>query len=185
VTALYVLTRGKVKLTSNSLTGRQTILDVIDPLAPFGHVAALEGTGGCYPVSAEALERSRALAWEPTVILKTVTENPPVAVAWLRHLARQVEHAWENVEELATDCVERRLAWVLVERARNTAVCTPADPRITIALTRQDLADIVGCTRATISRVLTRWHSRGIVDRARARIEIRDIDQLTRIRDGA
>ena len=83
--ALYVLTRGRVKLTRITSEGHQAVLRVAGPGDLFGAIAALSGT--VYPVAAEALEDSQAIYWDRATVVLLLERFPQIAVNALRLLA--------------------------------------------------------------------------------------------------
>jgi len=76
--AFFVLTTGRVKLTQLTPEGHQVVLQLIGPGDAFGGVGAFgEPT---YPVSAEAVEPSAALAWLSTTMRHLLETEPAIAV---------------------------------------------------------------------------------------------------------
>lgn len=59
--------------------------------------------------------------------------------------------------------------------------CRPRGVRIDMEITRQGLGDLTGTTLDTVSRVLRRWHERGLVESDRRRVLIRDPHGLVAI----
>ncbi|MGE5140292.1 MAG: Crp/Fnr family transcriptional regulator, partial [Rudaea sp.] len=83
--------------------------------------------------------------------------------------------------ELSTERVERRVANALLRLAQQTGVKTPEGVLIDLALTRQDIADMTGTTLYTVSRILSHWEQRGLVETGRERIVIRSPHGLVAI----
>src|SRR5271157_5550792 len=79
---LYVLTHGQVKLTQASPDGQQVNLRTIYPWEMFGALGAVHGTEARYPVTAETLENSSALAIK-AAFFKEIMQTRPYLSAGL------------------------------------------------------------------------------------------------------
>ena len=138
--------------------GRQVILRLINPGEPFG----VSGGWGAatYPASARALDDAVVLqlpARECTGLLAT---HPALALAVIADLGARLREAEARILDLETEGVEARLARALLRLAGPT----PEGATLaSVALSRQDLADLAGTTLSTASRTLAAWHRRGIV----------------------
>ncbi len=177
--ALYVLTRGRVRLTQVTADGQQVILRYILPFEAFGVVAVLSVAG--YPVAAEAVEDSTALAWEKAAFERLMEETPRLAINAMGILAGRVQEFQDRLRELATERVERRIARTLLRLVRQTGRQTPEGVLIDFPITRQDLAEMTGTTLFTVSRTLSGWEAQGIIQGGREHILIRDPHGLVAI----
>jgi CRP/FNR family transcriptional regulator, nitrogen oxide reductase regulator len=169
--AMFVLTRGRVRLTQLSTDGQQVILRYILPQEAFAVVAAL--SGAYYPASAEAVEDSAALAWERDSLERLMQETPPLALNAMRILAGRVQEFQDRLREMATERVERRVARALLRLVRQSGRQIPEGVLIDFPITRQDLAEMTGTTLYTVSRTLSAWEAQGIILGGRERIVVR------------
>ena len=79
-------------------------------------------------------------------------------------MARHVEGSWDRLQDLTTGRVEWRIARALLRLAHLTARTPDAGSAITLEMREQDLAELVGSTAYTVSRILSAWKRAGIVD---------------------
>jgi len=169
-TALYVLAEGRVRLNQVSAEGQQVLLRFVAAGEPFGWIGSLGGSQ--YPASAEAVEDCAALYWDNETMVGLMERHPPLAMAALRMLARQVQELQERYRELATERVERRIARALLRLSSQTGRQVPGGILLDVRLSRQDLAEMTGTTLYTVSRILSRWEQAGLVKSRRERVLI-------------
>lgn len=167
---LYLLERGRVKLTQSGIEGQQVLLQMIQSASVFGVVALAHDEQ--YPVFAEAAEDSEALYWNKTDLLPLINRYPQLALNAIKVLAGHVREFQERYRQLATERVERRLARTLLRLASQAGRKTPEGVLIDLPLTRRDLADMTGTTLYTVSRTLSRWEAQGLISSRRERVVI-------------
>jgi CRP/FNR family transcriptional regulator, nitrogen oxide reductase regulator len=167
---LYILFRGKIKLTQVTPEGQQVILRYISPGEEFGVIAVLSEID--FPVSAEAVEDSASITWDSNTLRKLIQKTPMMALNAIQILAGRVREFQDRIRELATERVERRLARTLLRLVRQAGQKVPGGVLIDLPLSRQDLAEMTGTTLYTASRLLSQWETRGIIRSGRERITI-------------
>jgi CRP/FNR family transcriptional regulator, nitrogen oxide reductase regulator len=166
----YVLTAGRIKLTQVTPEGQQVILRYISPFEEFAVIAVLSEI--VYPVSAEAAKDSTAMVWDKAAMQQLMQKHPKISLNALGILANRVREFQDRVREMATERVERRIARTLLRLVRQAGEKTPEGVLINLPLSRQDLAEMTGTTLFTVSRILSQWESKGIVNSGRERIII-------------
>jgi CRP-like cAMP-binding protein len=167
----YVLTAGRVKITQVTPEGHQIVLRLVAPAEPFGGVAAFGGP--VYPVAAEAIEPSTAFGWDGPAMSHLLSRHAALAVNVLHFVASRLRDAQDRYRELATERVEQRVAHALLRLARDAGRTIDAGVLIDMPLSREDLAEMTGTTIYTVSRLISSWEDRGLVEGGRQRIVIR------------
>lgn len=175
----FILVQGKVRLSQVNPDGQQVIQGYIGPGREFGIIAAVGASH--YPVSAQSVGKSIALAWNQSVFKKLIAENPRVTQNALQIMARQIAEFQTRVRELSTQRVERRIARALLRLARQSGRKTDEGVLIDLPLTRQDLAELTGTTLFTASRILKAWENRGLVLSRREKVIITDSHGLVSV----
>ena len=178
---VYVLLEGRVKLVQVNPDGQQVLMRVVLPQAEFGVVSLVNG--GEFPVSAVAMQPSKALCWSAADIQRLAASHPALAMNTIRILVEQVQDFQSRFRELATERVERRLARTVIRLANQAGRKTADGVLIDLPLTRQDLAEISGTTLYTVSRILNQWEEKGIVRVGRERVIVRFPHGLVSIAD--
>lgn len=166
--AFFVLTSGRVKVTQLTPEGHQVVLRLVGPGDPFGGVGAFGDP--TYPVSAEAVQPSAALAWSSTAVRRLLETEPPMALNALQVVAARLHEAERRYREAMTERVERRVARALLRLVQEAGRRVDAGVEVAFPVSRQDIAEMTGTTLYTVSRLLSAWESRGIVRSGRQRI---------------
>lgn len=166
----YILLEGKVKLTQVTPEGQQVILGYLVPGRVYGVIAVLKKVA--FPVSAQAVGKSRALSWDHQTLNRLMEMYPRMALNSLRIMAGQIREFQNRVRELSTQHVEQRVALAILRLARQSGRKTADGVLIDLPLSRQDLAEMTGTTLYTVSRVLKDWEKRGLVQSKRQQVII-------------
>ncbi len=170
-TGVYCLLDGAGKLVRTGPKGEEVVLDFLWPGDAFGYAAVLGGTSQQY--SMHMTEDGRVLECSSRAITRVLRNSPALAANALRLVARRLEGDWMRLQDLARDRVEQRVARALLRLASPKSGTLP--------VVHQDLADYVGTTPPTLSRILRRWSAQGIVNASRTAIQIRHPAGLTAI----
>ena len=99
-----------------------------------------------------------------------MTRHSSIAMNAVRLLGARYLDMQVRLRELSTEKVERRLAHTILRLAQQAGRRTARGIEIAFPLSRQDLAEMSGTTLHTVSRTLSAWEERGIVDCGRRRI---------------
>ena len=180
----YVLASGRVKLLQSNPTGQQVNLRTVKEWEMFAALGAVR-PNATYPVTAQALEPSLALAIEANFLHDMLQTRPYLNFGLMQLMTGYINELQERYRELATERVERRLALTLLRLASQIGKrIQENDPTIELPLTRQDLAEASGSTMFTVSRTLAEWERRGLLEASRGRVLIRNPQGLVEIAEG-
>ena len=168
---MYVLTSGQVKLTQVSPEGHKAVMRIVSPEQMFAGIAILSPAKG-YPVSAEAMSDSSALAWEGKDLRSLADRYPALSLGIMDVMRTTIEEMQVRYRELSTEHVDRRVARSLLRLTMQTGKKL-MEGGIEITLSRQDLAEMSGTTIFTASRILSEWERQGLIETGRERIAIR------------
>ena len=174
VREILLLLSGCVKLTQFGQEGSEVILRLAGP----GQIVGALGlfTEGGYRSTAQTMESSVALVWE-TAYFGSLLERFPM----LRHnliivLAERLQEMDERFREVSTEKVGSRLSSQLVRLSNQ--VGKRVNGHVEIGLSRAELAQLIGTTLFTVSRLLCQWETRGIVFSERECVLLRDLPAL-------
>lgn len=176
-----VLYSGRVKLTQLSAAGDEVILRLVAPAEAFGALGV--PLGGSHKDTAAALEPSQALAWERRTLEELFDRFPVLHRNALRIVAERLRSLEERYRELATERVPQRLAQTLLRLVGQ--IGRPAEKGALIALSREDLAQMMGTTLFTVSRLLSLWEESGILDARREAVLVYDPPKLVAIAEAS
>lgn len=177
--SFFLLLKGKLKLVQNTPDGRQVTLRYIAANETAGIVSVLEKAK--YPATALPVEPITALRWGGREFSRLLDKYPAIARNVIPLLVQRVHDVQEQLRELATERVERRVARVLIRLVRQAGKKTAEGVLIDMPLTRQDLAEMTATTLYTVSRILSNWEAQGVVHVGRKKVVVRDARGLARI----
>jgi CRP/FNR family transcriptional regulator len=171
---LFFLKKGRVQLYKLNLNGKKLVLHDLKAGSFFGEMYLLgQGMADNY---AETTEESLICALSRVDVEALLESRPEAALRVIDHLARRVDDAEVRLAALAHERLDARLAVVLL-RERDS------DDGVVRGLSQQDLADRVGATRESVSRLLGRMSRRGLIRIGRRRIGVLDPDGIRRLID--
>lgn len=159
---LVLVESGFLKVLQVTAEGTELIVRFVSPGEPFGGVVLLGAAP--YPVTAIATQPTVVRCWTRETVASLVAETPQVSVNVMREMATHMTDALTRVRELTTARVGPRLAHTLLRLMRQCGERTADGVLITQPLTRQELADLTGTTLYTVSRTLTQWQARGLIE---------------------
>ena len=90
----------------------------------------------------------------------------------------RLQETHTRVIEMSTQQVEQRVANALLRLARQSGHKVEHGVEIDFPISRQDIAQMTGTTLHTVSRILSGWESRGLVESGRQRIVLREPHKL-------
>ena len=177
---LVLVTEGQVKMIKHSESGRETILATFGPGQIVGEVGVL--VGETYPATAQALEPASTLNLRRDDYTELVRQYPDLAWALIQELGRRLQRAHETIRSLAVEKVERRVARVVLRMA-NTAGERLDDGtvRISVPLSRQDVADMAGTVIETAIRALSKFQKQGLIETREGHIVLLEAHRLVAI----
>jgi CRP-like cAMP-binding protein len=180
---LVFVAEGQVKMIKHSGSGRETILATFGPGQIVGEVGVLVGDD--YPATAQALEPSVTLSLRRDGYVKLVRAHPDLAWALIAELGRRLQRAHEMIRSMAVEKVERRVARVLLRLANTSGERLesgqPGAVRITIPLSRQDIADMAGTVIETAIRTMSKFQKLGYIETREGSIILLQPHQLVAI----
>lgn len=173
---LYVVLVGKVKLVRHTLAGQDVLLDLLGPGDFFGTHSVLGED--VYPDSAYAQTGCCVISIEAADFQALMHRYPPVALAVLEIVQERLRAAQDLIRQLSAEPVESRIAAALLKLADRMGQIEGGRILIQTPLSRQDLADMVGTTLETASRVVSQFRKAGLIESGRQWIAILDRQRL-------
>ena len=174
--ALVILESGTVKVIVYSESGDESVLAIVGPGESFGELALIDGEARSATV--QALEPVEALSIHREAFMKIVFSHGPTCERLLSALAAKIRYLTTTVSDLAFLNLEGRLAKKLLELANDRGREINGATEIALTLTQEELAGMVGATRASVNKVLGWYEDRGIIGRTGRRIVVRDPARL-------
>jgi CRP/FNR family transcriptional regulator len=174
----YVVITGRVKVYKVSPDGKEQILHVFGPGAPFAEVPVFSGTP--YPANAEPLEKSRLFFFPKLAFVSLIQKTPALAMNMLASLSQRLKQFSQLVEALSLKEVPGRLAaHILYLSDANGG----AD-QFELDLAKSQLASLLGTIPETLSRIFGKMSSQGLISINGPQIHIIDRSGLEDLAEG-
>ena len=174
----YFLTRGRVKITQSSSNEREVILALLGPGDFFGEMSLL--TGEVRSANVVALEKTKALLLNTEDFLKTLEKYPKVAINLLRELAIRIQKSDKQIVSLSLSDAERRIAISILRVAEEQGMIYHGNVTIDPLPSQQDIANMAGTTRETVSRTYRFLVEDGYVQRIGKKLIILDFKRFVK-----
>ncbi|AJD46132.1 Crp/Fnr family transcriptional regulator [Rhizobium sp. SEMIA 4085] len=180
--SFFLLLHGRLKVTQVTADGQQIIVRVVHPGDLFGFARALQRSD--YPGTAIAAAESLTLSWPTDLWPQFVEQNPRLAVTAMQTIGQRLEEAHTRIREMSTEEVERRVAHAVLRLSKQAGKQEGDGIRIDFPISRQDIAEMTGTTLHTVSRILSAWEAKGLVEGGRQKLLVCDYRKLVILADG-
>ncbi|AEM80012.1 Crp/Fnr family transcriptional regulator [Thermoanaerobacter wiegelii] len=174
--AIYFVKSGKVKISKTSSIGKEYIIKIMEKGDIFAE--SILFAGGEYPATAEAIEDSEVIMLKNKDIENLILKNTEIALSIIKLMAKRLKNVSYIIENLALRDSIGRTASVLLTFAKERGVNVKEGILLNLNLNRQDLANIIGISRETVTRVLSQMDKEGIIKLNRNKVIIKDIERL-------
>lgn len=155
----YVLYSGMLKLFRSTVDGRDQTVYLVEEGDPFC-LCSLYGAE-VLPVSALTMTACEVVAFSRECMEEQLRRSSLVLLNIVRVLNTRLMHSYQMIEDLALRSIHQRVASFLLHAAR---VRGGDSLRVTLSVSRQEVAKILGTTPETISRVLARLCQDGLIE---------------------
>jgi CRP-like cAMP-binding protein len=168
---LFVIASGKCKVALYGETGREIILSILRSGDFFGEMSLLDRQ----PRSANviAVEDSVLLGLDRDAFQSHLTAHPATALAVLAEMSRRLRHADEVIGNLALLDVYARVARAVRELAQKQGEPVEGGLLVKERPTQQEIAGLIGTSRETVSRALSDFARRGLLEMSGKQILVR------------
>ena len=159
--SLYIITEGRVKVSVFSESGKEIIFSILREGDFFGEMALLDGQ----PRSANitATEDSKVFILHRKDFANLLEKYPRISIKLLEELSIRLRKTDQRLESIALLDVTGRIATVLVQLGEEQGQKTPEGVLIRSRPTHQEIANMVGTTRETVTRVLKQLELKGYI----------------------
>ncbi|MGY8737968.1 MAG: Crp/Fnr family transcriptional regulator [bacterium] len=154
---MYVIREGRAKVTKASEDGREKIMNFLEAGAFFGDMALLGDE--TRSASVKTLEESTLLALSRRDFIDLLRQSPDLALSVIEELANRLRETNEQARSLSFQGVEERTRNLFERIAREEE--GGGDRLMTPSLTHQQIADMVGTSRETVTRAIKVLKSSG------------------------
>lgn len=174
----YYCASGTLKVTKLLASGREILITILQTGSLWSDRAVLNGYWR--EVFIEAMESSDVYAVDNASFEAFLLARPERLTSFMQRISEQVSDALTLLDDFRGRDVASRLARVLVKFSQQYGVPTDRGVRIDLPVTHQDLANMIGTARETVSRNMARFRQKGYVRDAAAgqALELLDLRSL-------
>ncbi len=173
--AIYFIEKGRVRLTRLSPEGKTVILALLGPGDLIGEAAWESGEHDSY---AETVEDTRLYQIGRESFQNFVRENPDFGLRLIQIIGVRLKEAQARIEDLVFRPVPSRVARLLLSLAESHGKVTPNGIRVEFRLTHQEIANLVGSSRVTVTQILNRFRQSHWIDIESKRVTIFNLNAL-------
>jgi CRP/FNR family cyclic AMP-dependent transcriptional regulator len=159
--AMFVIMSGRVKVVIFGENGREVTLSILRPTDSFGEMSLFDGASRS--ANCVAIEPTTLLVLSREDLMKHMQSHPRTAFNLLGEMARRLRRADETIAQLALCDVNERLIHRLVGLAREEGAESPDGLVVRRRPTQQELANMIGSCRETISRAFNQLARDGLI----------------------
>lgn len=172
----YLIREGKVKISKFTAEGKEITVEIISNGDVFGYVSLLKDeTCECTVTTLTDTEMQVMNKYE---FLNLVEEYPELFKGLLSSACRRLRSAYQHIETISASNVKQRVARILLEMARQEGEYKNNSLTFESRLTHQELANLAGTSRETVTRVLTYLKQKGFIKVSRSTVCILNEDEM-------
>jgi CRP/FNR family transcriptional regulator len=174
---VFIICSGKVKLTSSSSEGRTLIVKIAEEGEVLGMSASI--LGKAYEVSAETIEPSQVNFIRRDDFIRFITENVEACMHTAEQLSDRYHSAQKEIRAFGlAQTTAERLARLLVEWCETKGEATAQGTRVQVLLTHEEIAQMIGTSRETVTRLLSDLKKKKIIEVKGASVYIKNREAL-------
>jgi CRP/FNR family cyclic AMP-dependent transcriptional regulator len=159
---VYIICQGRVKLLTTNSDGKTLIFKIAKPGEILGLNATLSGTP--HEITAETLQPTQLAYVSREDFLKFIKENGDACLQVAQHLGRDCHSAYEVIRSIGlSNSVEEKLARFLLDWATGGQT-TNLGIKVKLALTHEEIAQLIGCSRESVSRSFSDFKRKHLVE---------------------
>ena len=177
---IFVICKGSVKLSINSPGGRTMIVKLAEP----GEVLGLSATisGKPYEVTAETIDPCQINFVKRDDFLRFLKEDVDACFKVAEQLGEKYHNACKEVRSLGlSHSAAEKLASLLLEWSSKNGAAGKPEGRLTLRLTHEEIAQMIGTSRETVTRLFAELKKRQILQAKGSTLVIRNTSALREI----
>lgn len=174
--AFYFIKSGKIKISKSSKNGKELILNIYGENHVFAEVTIFNDIS--YPATAEVLEDAELGVILNSDLEKLIKQNADLGFNLIKILSKRLFDAQMKLKQIALNDTYSRTAHTILRLSKNLGKERNGKIEFDLELSRQELANMIGTARETVSRILSRFKKEGSIDIVGKKIIIKDIEKL-------
>lgn len=174
--SLYFIKEGNIKITKTSKDGKEKILAILSDFDYLGEMSILDEE--LRSASAQCMNDSSLLVMHKKDFFKLLENNFTIVTELITTLSKRVRSLNNEIENLVFNDVNGQFANLLIELSNKYGVMSSGNIILEIAITHKDLGAMIGVSRETVTRIISRFKKLKLIEMSKKKIIITDIDKL-------
>jgi CRP/FNR family cyclic AMP-dependent transcriptional regulator len=158
---IYILCKGRVKLSATSRQGQTLIFKIAKPGEVLGLNATVSGTP--YETTAETGQACQLNFVKQAEFLQFLAEHGDACMHAAIHLSRECQQAYQQLRAFVMRSAPERIARLMLDWTHGEPGTATAHG-IKVALTHDEIGQIIGMSRETVTRTLTNFRKQHIAE---------------------
>ena len=159
----FFVAKGSVKVTRLSKDGREVILTMLNAGDFFGEMSLLDGESRSANVI--ALEETEVLTLNREDFLVVLHDYPTIAIQLVKEMAGRLRKSDRQIASLSLSDAEKRITMCIIRFADDQGVIKNGKVSIPKTPIQQDIANMAGTSRETVSRALSILEKENLIER--------------------
>lgn len=175
---VYILCKGRVKLSASSKGGQTLILKVAQPGEVLGLNATLSGVP--HETTAETGQPCQLNFVKGDEFLKFLAEHGDACLKAAIHLSRECQDAYHQLRSFVMTSAPERIARLILDWSHDDSRLATAYG-IKVALTHDEIGQIIGMSRETVTRTLATFRKQRIAELHGSNLLIQNLPEIERL----
>lgn len=158
---MYIIILGKVKVYQTSYEGREIILAMHRSGDYFGEMSLLDGK--TVPATVQAVQDTITAIISKKDFYALIHRQRKVLKNLLSILCSRLRESWFRMRILSFDTASQRIKGLLFLLMSDYGESTEDGVVLNLKLTHQEIADMTGLSRETVTRIINRWQKSGLI----------------------
>jgi len=176
---LYIIISGQVKISKFTDDGKEVSVEILGDSEAFGYISLIEDKSCECTVT--TLTKADILAVRKYEFLKLIRNYPIIINSLLKNACIRLRNAYNHIENISSSNAQKRIARILLELARQEGEYVNNVLIFNSHLTHQELGNLAGTSRETVTRALTYFKKNGYIKVARSKVTFLKEDEMEEI----
>lgn len=173
---LYLLVSGRVKLSMLSPDGKEKVMTILQSGDILGEISLFDEDP--HPLTAEVIEDAKLMILPWHNLENIIKDRPKLALKIIEALSKKTRLLTSQVRELVFQDAAGRLASLLMRFADDFGIESKEGKTIDIVLTHQEIANLLGTSRVTVTKMLNKFIDEKLIKIKNRKIIILDEEKL-------
>lgn len=172
----YIILDGSVAVTRVASDGRETILSILKSNDFFGEMSLFDSS--LRSASIKTLSDVKVGVIDEKAFLDVLERSPKIARYLVTALSQRLRAANQLIAATTSQDIRARLASLLLNLSQSFGEKAENGVKITLRLTNQEMANMIGTTRETVNRTLNRFWDEKLIDMRTSHVIVVEPEKL-------